>query len=709
MKLVRVSILFILLVAAIPAGPARIARSETLPKKLPVTITADTLDYDRTNDRYVAIGHVKIEQEGMRLEAEKVVLDNKSGEAVAEGKVFLQDKGDIIHAEKMQVNINTRDGIITNGDVFIKKDNLHVKGTMIERRSETLYHVEKGAVTTCDADEWYLKADALDIDMERYAIGRHLTFNVMGVPMVYTPYFLFPVRRQTGFLMPEVTLHSSRDGFSINNAFFWAISDYKDMTFYSDYRERTGHGTGVEYRYMNSRESMGQVYYNYFDQYHTGESRWNFRFQHQEEFADDLSGRVDINLASDERYYYDIEKTLESRSKSYVDSNAFYVERWNTAALYLLGQYSTDLTRANDKTVQKLPELRYTIYDETLAGPLHLSFEGSAANFTKQEGDGARRVDFNPRLTAAFGSNGLSVTPKAGVRATFYDRSVDTAEATERKYFYGGVDVNARVSRVYGSDGEAGIGRVRHSIEPTISYGYLPPVDQGNIPQFDSVDSVSAQNAMSFVLINRLTAHYREPKETPSKETLETNRDAKEITNKEAKGPPGSITKDSPTYTTFDLMVFRLSRAYDFRVARDRDSAAHPGTDLLGELYLRTPKVFSMSATGSYNTYDHVVSSHSEGVGLTMKMVSLNLTHSFSQGGAEYLISGGGLTLGKWNVGARVSRDIQNKKTTEEYYLLHYASQCWGINLTYVAMPGDYRYTVMIDLKGLGGYGKEKK
>jgi LPS-assembly protein len=474
--------------------------------------------------------------------------------------------------------------------------------------------------------------------------------------------------------LPEDVGHSSRDGVFTDNAFFWAISDYKDMTIYSDYRERTGHGTALEYRYMNSRESMGQVYYKFFDQYHTGESRWNFRLQHQEEFAEDLSGRVDINLVGDENYFYDLDKKLENKSRPYLDSNAFYVERWNTASLYLLGQYSIDLTRTNEKTIQKLPELRYTIYDETLAGPLHLSFEGSAANFTSQDDGNARRVDFNPRLIATFGGNGLNVTPNAGVRATFYDRSANAVEPTERKYFYAGTDVNARVSRVYGVDGDAGIGKVRHSLEPTISYNYVPHVEQANLPQFDSVDTVPEQNLVSVALINRVTAHYKE-------------------------------TKDSPKYTTFDVMVFRLSRSYDLNVARERGSAVHPGSDILGEIYLRTPKAFSLSATGSYNAYDHAVSSHTETVSFAESAVSLRLAHTFIQGAAESLTGEGGLTLSRWKLQATVSRDIQNKKNTQEEYIVHYTSQCWGLSLTYIAMPGDYSYKAMIDLKGLGSRG----
>ena len=180
------------------------ARAEALLKKIPVAVTADNLDYDRTNDIYTAVGHVKIEQEGVRLEADKVILNNRSGEAMAEGKVYLQQKGDVIHAEKLKVNLDTQEGIVYKGDLFRKSDNVHLRGDVIERRSETVYHVEHGEFTTCDTNDWFIKADEMNIDMARYATGRNVTFNVAGrFPVLYTPYFLFPVRRQTGLLIPE--------------------------------------------------------------------------------------------------------------------------------------------------------------------------------------------------------------------------------------------------------------------------------------------------------------------------------------------------------------------------------------------------------------------------------------------------------------------------------------------------------------------------
>ncbi len=201
----------VLFFAGLVAGPPRRALAETPAKKIPVSVTADKLDYDRATDVYIAVGHVKIEQEGIKLEAEKVVLDSKTGVAEAEGNVYLQDKGDVIHAERLKINLNTREGVIYKGDMFMQKDNYHLRGDVIERRSETVYHVEHGEFTTCDESEWYIKADEMDIDMTRYATGKDVSFKLAGLPVLYTPYFLFPVRRQSGFLIP-IAGYSSRDG-----------------------------------------------------------------------------------------------------------------------------------------------------------------------------------------------------------------------------------------------------------------------------------------------------------------------------------------------------------------------------------------------------------------------------------------------------------------------------------------------------------------
>ncbi len=670
-----------MLAAFFLAGLPTPARADELPKKIPVTVNADKLDYDRTNDIYVAAGNVRVEQEGLKVEADKVVLNNKTGEATAEGRVYLQEKGDIIRADKVQVNINTKAGIIYNGSIFMSKDNLHVEGQKIERKSETVYHVEKGTFTTCDKDEWYIKADEIDLDMDKYATGHGVSFRAGGVPLFYTPYLLFPVKRQTGLLIPEPG-YNSKEGFLLKNSFFWAISDSKDMTIYSDYRARLGLGTGFEYRYVNSGESGGKLYYNYFDtfnKYHvagTPATRWDVSYQHHEEIADDLSVRADINLVSDFAYFTDLEKKLELRSQPYLDSNLFYVERWDTASLNLLGQYAENLTeKSNDDTIQKLPELRYTIFEDKVAGPVRLNFDSSATNFTVQNGENVLRADFNPRLSAAFGS-GLTFTPRIGARATYYDRSATSSEPTERKFYYAGADLNMRFSRVFGADSEQGIGRIRHSIEPSVTYSYIPHIEDTDIPQLDVVDTITSENLVSVSLTNRLTAHY----------------------------------KDAGGSRSFDMVIFRLSEDYDFKAARNDDlsssptsTAAHPRSLLQAELYVKTPKLLTFSSLATYDTYTHRFESSTESIILTTGSVHFNISHQYVHvPQTNYLIAGAGFKLGKWNFDGQIWRDIVLERNTQKEIKVHYASQCWGLGVEYTLKPGETQYIFMLDLKGLG-------
>jgi len=457
------------------------------------------------------------------------------------------------------------------------------------------------------------------------------------------------------------------------------------MTFYEDYRSRLGNGTGVEYRYVNSRDSGGKIYYNFFDTFSKyrvsglPEGRWEFKAQHHEEIAEDLSVRADVNLVSDYAYYRDLETKLELRSPPYLDSNIFYVERWETASLYLLGQYTTNLTGTNDNTVQTLPSLRYNIYEEKITGPIHLNFDGSATNFTSQEGPDVRRADFNPQLSAPLGVKGLTLTPFAGVRATFYDRSgtnAEIAQPTDREFYYTGANLRSQISRVYGTDGETGIGRIRHSIEPTISYSYIPHIDQTNIPQIDSVDAVTTQNLITVSLINRLTAHY----------------------------------KDSAGFRNYDMVVFLLSESYDFAKARSAETteASQARSALHGELYVKTPKLLTFSSSTDYDTYAHTFIDTIESVIVDTGKVRFNITHDYVHSTpttkkVESLIGGMNFKFGKWDVNAQISRDIENKVTQQQEYKLHYASQCWGLSMDYINSPGNRQYKVLLDLKGLGG------
>jgi hypothetical protein len=154
-------------------------------------------------------------------------------------------------------------------------------------------------------------------------------------------------------------------------------------------------------------------------------------------------------------------------------------------------------------------------------------------------------------------------------------------------------------------------------------------------------------------------------------------------------------------------MVFRLSQSYDLNVKDDIPGAPRRRSPILGDLYMSAPRAPTLSASVAYDTYIRVVASYSVGYSyMSPGTYSVNFSELFiREPAARFLIGGGMLVLGRWNLGGQWTRDEYNNKTQEEDYSLHYASQCWGIKWTYTVLPGEYRYMVMLDLKGIGARG----
>jgi len=109
-----------------------------------------------------------------------------------------------------------------------------------------------------------------------------------------------------------------------------------------------------------------------------------------------------------------------------------------------------DLTQSNEKTIQKVPELKYTIFGETSV-PCCTSVSKDQRPIFPSKRERRRRGGPQPELTAVLSWNAVSLTPRIGpAQRSMTGR--DDHGAAERKYTYAGADLNARISRVYGKD-----------------------------------------------------------------------------------------------------------------------------------------------------------------------------------------------------------------------------------------------------------------
>jgi len=482
------------------------------PASRPIHIQADQLTYHKATQTYEGKGSVVVVQGPLRLEADEAVLEVGTGQVKAVGRVHLNDGFRDIHGDRLDFNVNTTKGVVFHGRLFVLEGNFTLDARVMERLSDEHYRVEEASFTTCSVLEgettpWRFTSKKAELDVEGFLHSHHTKFCILDVPVFYLPETLFPAKldRATGLLFPQMGA-SSKQGLKIRQAFFWDISPSQDATVALDYRGKQGTGGDLEYRYKPSRRSDTYIWTRYFQDNQLKADRWDLTFKHRTLFSDDLQGRVALNYVNQHDTFRALSENVLQRVAVYHESQAFLSKRWDNQVLYGLTRVSQNLTSLSDKTVlQTLPQIGYTLAPARLweGLPVYGGVDVTFDSFYRQEGQDARRADLFPRLWAPVPIDRyLTITPLVGVRETWYSRSVQSSDAVTRDALYLSATADSRLTRRFM---QGGGDSVTHKVEPAVTYEYLAPSGQSNIPFFNDVDRFARKNLLTYSLTNRLS------------------------------------------------------------------------------------------------------------------------------------------------------------------------------------------------------------
>ena len=187
----------------------------------PFEIEADKLVYEQDRNVYEASGNVRVTQsEGRSLEADWITFNADTRIGVAVGNVRIRDGQDVVRADFATVDFNTLTAMATRAAIDAGSVGMVITGESVQRTGENSYAVRSGSFTTCrcpvepgESHPWEFRAREVEVEVEGYAVGKDVTFHVLGVPVFYTPWIAVPVKtgRQTGVLLPEIEF-SGRNG-----------------------------------------------------------------------------------------------------------------------------------------------------------------------------------------------------------------------------------------------------------------------------------------------------------------------------------------------------------------------------------------------------------------------------------------------------------------------------------------------------------------
>lgn len=465
---------------------------------------------------------VSVEYQDIRLQARRVRVDYARRVVVAEGQVDVQQGASRMRGDRLDLDLTTRTGSILNGSLDLQ-GGLHLKGALLAKVGERSFTLEGATLTACDGESpaWAFEFKRGRVTLEEYARLTGVVFEMGGVPLLYSPYILWPAMRDraTGFLIPGIGFSSSRGGF-LGVPFYWAISRSADATFVGEFYTKGAGGLGAELRLAPSKGTAieGTVQLARDPDITEG---WEWKTRGRlvsDDIAKGIRGVVSWTHYSDIEFFqaYDRDFTLTSARST--KSEGFLTYAGDPVSLNLRLDREEAFYGTTTVVTERRPVLEARFRPTPLLGQrLFVEGEAQAGMLNVEKGAGQPsglydREDVYPKLSAPLSPlPWLSLQADAGVRVTRYGKSVseDGRSLVEEPYVRTTASVGANLvgpsfARVF----ESGLGpysRLKHVIEPRVDYKYTgAPDDLWKAPQLDPVDFVTPESSVRYALVQRL-------------------------------------------------------------------------------------------------------------------------------------------------------------------------------------------------------------
>ncbi len=639
-------------------------------------ISADQMEYLYQSNTYIAKGSVTITFGESTLYADEMLLDSKTYDAVAIGNVTYIDPDADISAERIELNLKTKLGTIYESNVLYKKHNFRLRSGEINKIGEKTFSLDKADVTTCDADppEWRMSGKDISITQNKSLQGWHGLFKIKEVPVLYTPYFWAPLNneRHSGLLFPSFGYSSAR-GQYYKQGFYWAIKDNQDATLYLDYYDKKGLGEGLDYRYIFTPGSDGEIWLYHVKDKQPFRSLAEIKSYHNQKFPYDISGYLKLHAVLEPDYYETMDSTSykrfglsswdstrfglasEERLQKYLESDMHVSKQYDSGRIYLLAQGRQSLEESSGGIPQSLPEIGFILNTQSIKFfSFNLDFKG--VNFWKETGQDGMRYDLYPNLFFSYGRL-FNITQKVGIRETAYFLDEPT-EYDDRFIYDLDTALTTKLIKKYSS--------FIHIIEPSLEYTYIPYVEQDEIPFFDSTDSIPKTSKITYALTNRASGI----------------------------GPNNLETR------------FRLSQSYSLLNTDD------PFTPLLTEVTISDDKL-DLSVNASYDIDDSILTELIGSAKLKGKKAFIEVGKSLRRSTDldQYTVETGiyrPLNLIKMSLPVELRGklwyDANSGRLQELNVTSSYKKQCWGYSVTYDQRPDSYQIIFAVEFTGLGTF-----
>lgn len=437
-------------------------------------------------------GDVSLQRGSSRLQAEQLTLSQDRNQFEAEGGIRLDNELMGVTSEKLHADRAAGTATLENSQYQFYGRQGRGQAKRLTVDDARNIKLEQGSFTTCPPDNhsWLLEAETLTIDQASQQGELHDGWlYAYDLPVVYLPYFTFPVgdQRKSGLLYPQLS-SSGSNGFEYAQPIYFNIAPDLDATLTPELMTQRGLLLGSEFRFLTASQ-RGRVvadYLNRDNSFASDDSRYLLHYDHQSRWNDHLRGGLDFTEVSDDNYLNDIGSDVASATSNRLERNgtlAWLDEDWQLSGAF------TDYQVFGSGQVphRQLPQLDLSYRPQQrwlgLAADLQSQFVYFDANSNSQPS--ASRLHFEPGLTLPFYAPAGSLALESRLYQTNYRQQGGDAQL--------GQSIN-RTLPFFRADGQLNFDRVdrlgdfgyTQTLEPRLQYLYVPYKNQDDIALYDS-------------------------------------------------------------------------------------------------------------------------------------------------------------------------------------------------------------------------------
>ncbi|MBM3253217.1 MAG: LPS assembly protein LptD [Candidatus Omnitrophica bacterium] len=528
MKFFKVLFLTVLLFCCVGS----LFSQETRESSDSIVCNGDRVEFFEEEKKVVGEGNVVINYKDDKLTCDKIIIYTQTKDAICEGNVRFYQDNTVFSGDRLSYNFDTKKGTILRA----RAQSLPVygKGQVVDKVQARKFIIKRGYITTCDYEKphYRLQGKQIEILLEDKIVVRKALFFVGRYPLMYIPYYSYPLRDDR---MRVTIIPGYSKAWGIFALTYWRYYFNDDSRGYIrlDYREKKDLASGIDYYFQHPALGKGEFNFYYMDErdlssrmYHTP----RVLVRERERFSIDLTDRKERKDRDEETtaileyhkyndpdfrkdYFYQKYETWKKEPESYFSYS-------NIKPYYSLNLYARKRINRFWTETDTLPELRFTLPSYRIADS-KFYYEGvySFANFNRKTAfatsddvhdnrfDLFNKMTYTTNLPGWF--NWLKFTPYTGIRQTLYSRNLDGSERNFiRGIPYYGWQFTTKFSRIFPVERDflgIEINKLRHVITPSVSQEYIwkPTVPSYKLAGLGGADGTDFSNTITFSIDQR--------------------------------------------------------------------------------------------------------------------------------------------------------------------------------------------------------------